>query len=164
MANCESDYHECCDRANFQQHEGALHITAGAGSQTVDPSQRHQRNCGDCAVIPIHPRERAKVRRKDHCHCGHAASLRDQKQSPAVHECDRRMIRLAQIDILAARRRGQTSGKLSPDKCAAHRDQPAQHPNAEDQKRCVDAVRHLGRIREDSRTHDAAHHNHCGIE
>jgi hypothetical protein len=28
----------------------------------------------------------------------------------------------------------------------------------------VDTMRDLGRIREDSRAHDAAHHNHDGVE
>src|SRR6266542_1024600 len=73
------------------------------------------------------------------------------------------MVSLAQVKILAAGSR-QTSGELGPDKRAAHHDKPTQHPDAEDQKRRVNAVRHFGRIREDSRTYDTAHHNHDGIE
>ena len=68
------------------------------------------------------------------------------------------------IHILAACRAGQTRGKLSPDERAAHREQAAEHPNAEDQKRRVDAVRYLGRISKNSRAHDAAHHDHRGVK
>src|SRR2546430_6557392 len=73
------------------------------------------------------------------------------------------MIRLAQVKILAACSR-ETSGELGPDKCAAHCDDPAEHPTAEDQKRCMNAVRHRGRIGKNSRAHDAAHHDHRGVK
>src|SRR2546421_287302 len=72
--------------------------------------------------------------------------------------------RLAQVHVLPALRSGQAPGKLSPDKCAAHRDQTAEHPDAEDQERRVDAMRHLGRISKNSGAHDAAHHDHRGVE
>ena len=73
------------------------------------------------------------------------------------------MICFAEIDVLATCR-GQACCKLSPDKSAAHRDTAAEYPDAEDQKRRVNAVRYLGRIREDSCANDAAHHDHRGIE
>ena len=90
--------------------------------------------------------ERAKVRGENHRDCGHAASLRNQKQSPSIHERDRRMIRVAQVDVLTAGRAGQTRREFSPDECAAHREQAAEHPDAENQKRRMHAVRDLGRI------------------
>ena len=73
------------------------------------------------------------------------------------------MICLAQVEILAASSR-QTCSEFSPNKRPAHRDEPADNPYAEDQKRRVDTVRHFGRISEDSRAHDAAHYDHSGIE
>ena len=73
------------------------------------------------------------------------------------------MIRLPQVKILAACSR-ETSGELGPDKCAAHCDEPAQRPNAEDQEWRVNTMRHLGWIREDSRAYDAAHYDHGGVE
>ena len=78
-----------------------------------------------------------------------------EKQSPPIHESDRRMIRFAQIHILAACRAGQPRREFSPDECAAHREQAAEYPDAEDQKRRMHAVRDLGRIGEDSRAHYA---------
>ena len=74
------------------------------------------------------------------------------------------MIRLAQRGVLTAGRAGQTRPKFSPDECAAHREQPAKHPNAEDQKRRMHAVRDLGRVGKDSRAHDAAHHDHGRVK
>ena len=73
------------------------------------------------------------------------------------------MVCLAQVKILAACSR-ETSSELGPDKRATHREKPAQYPDSEDQKRRMNTVRYLGRIREDSRTYDAAHHDHNGIE
>src|SRR6266480_4186549 len=73
------------------------------------------------------------------------------------------MISLAQVKILAACSR-KTTGEFGPDKRAANREKPTQHPYSEDQKRRMNTVRHLGRIREDSRAHDAAHYDHDGIE
>src|SRR5436190_1788371 len=40
----------------------------------------------------------------------------------------------------------------------------AKHPNAKDQKGCMDAMRHFGRIRKYAGPNDAAHHDHCGIK
>src|SRR5215472_5891359 len=74
------------------------------------------------------------------------------------------MVRLAQVHVLPALHTGQTRGKLGPNECAAHRDKTAEHPNAEDQEGRVDAMRHFGRIREDSCAYDSAHHNHRGVE
>ena len=74
------------------------------------------------------------------------------------------MVGVAQVNILAAFCGWQARGKLTPDKCSTHRDQAAHYPNAEDQERRVDAVRDLGRIREDSRAHDTTHHDHRRIE
>ena len=74
------------------------------------------------------------------------------------------MIRLAQINVLAARRCGQSRRQLSPDKRATHRDQAAQNPDAQNQEWRMDAVRDLGRIREDSRPDDASHHDHRRVE
>ena len=110
------------------------------------------------------PVSAAKVRGENHRDCGHAASLRNQKQSPSIHERDRRMVRVAQVDVLTAGRAGQTRRKFSPDECAAHREQPAKHPDAENQKRRVHAVRDLGRIRKNSRADDAAHHEHRRVK
>ena len=74
------------------------------------------------------------------------------------------MIRVAQIDVLTAGRAGQTRREFSPDECAAHREQPAKHPDAEDQKRRVNAVRYFGRIGKNSRAHDAAHYDHRRVK
>jgi hypothetical protein len=73
------------------------------------------------------------------------------------------MVCLAQVKILATCSR-QTSSELGPDKRPAHREKPAQYPDSEDQKWRMNTVRHLGRIREDSRAYDTAHHNHDGVE
>ena len=73
------------------------------------------------------------------------------------------MICLAQVEILAASPR-QTGSEFSPNKRTAHRDETAENPYTEDQKRRVDAVRHFGRIGEDPRAHDTAHYDHSGIE
>src|SRR6266496_3352766 len=73
------------------------------------------------------------------------------------------MVCFAQVKILAACSR-QTRGELGPDKRATHCHEAAQHPDAEDQKRRVNTMRHLRRIREDSSAYDTAHHNHDGVE
>ena len=74
------------------------------------------------------------------------------------------MIRLSEIDILAARGGGQARGELSPDKRAAHCEQTTDYPHAKYQKWRMHSVRYLGRIGENSRAYDAAHHEHGGIE
>jgi hypothetical protein len=74
------------------------------------------------------------------------------------------MVGLAQVHVLPALRSGQARRKLGPNKRAAHRDQATHRPDAEDKERRVYAVRHFGRIREDSRAHDPAHHDHRGVE
>ena len=133
MANRKSNQYERADGANLQQHESTLHVAPGAHSQTVDAGQREQHGGCGCALVPSCAGERAKVRRENDRDRSHAAGLRDQEQSPSVHKCNRRMIRFAEIDILAARSGRQTRGKLGPDEGAAHRQQPAQHPHAKDQ-------------------------------
>ncbi len=74
------------------------------------------------------------------------------------------MIRLAQVHVLTAGRAGQTGGEFRPDECAADREQPAEHPDAENQKRRMHAVSDLGRIGKNSRAHDAAHHDHRRVK
>src|SRR5438552_15747205 len=93
----------------------------------VSPSKYHSR---DHAAVPSYSRKRAKVGRENDCHRSHTASLRHKKQSPPIHKSNRRMICLAQVQILATGS-GQTSCQFSPDKRAPHRENPAQHPNAE---------------------------------
>src|SRR5207247_10478122 len=129
MANHKSNEYERSDRTNLQQHESALHVAAGARSQAVNASQCEQCDCGNRAVVPIRSRELPKIRRKDHCHRSHAAGLRDEKQSPSVHECHRRMICFAEIAVLATCR-GQAGCKLSTDNSAAHSDTAAEDPEA----------------------------------
>src|SRR5437667_3784134 len=126
MANGESNEYERRNCTNLYQHKSALHVAAGARSQAVNASQCEQCDCGNRAVVPIRSRELPKIRRKDHCHRSHAAGLRDQKQSPSVHECHRRMICFAEIDVLATCR-GQECCKLSTDKSSAHHDTAAEY-------------------------------------
>src|SRR5438874_12896394 len=94
----------------------------------VSPSQHHSR---DHAAVPSYSRKRAKVGRENDCHRSHPAGLRHKKQSPSIYKGNRRMICLAQVQILATGS-GQTSCQFSPDKRAPHGKNPAQHPNAED--------------------------------
>jgi len=116
------------------------------------------------ALVATYSSKRAKIRRENHGDCGHPASLRNQKQSPSIHERNGRIVRLAEIDVLAACRTGQTRRQFSPDECAAHRKRTAEHPDPENQERRVHAMRNLGGIRENSRAHDAAHHDHRGVK
>ncbi len=74
------------------------------------------------------------------------------------------MVRFAKIHVLATGRAGQARGELSPDECAAHREQPTEQPDAENQKRRVNAMRYLRGIGKNSYTHDAAHHDHRGVK
>ncbi len=74
------------------------------------------------------------------------------------------MVRFAQIDVLTAGRAGQTRREFRPDERAAHREQAAEHPNAENQKWRMHAVRDLGRIGKNSRAYDAAHHDHRRVK
>ena len=152
------------DCGNFQQHESALHVAASARAETVDARQCQQRRGCDGTFVPSYACERAKVRGENHRDCGHAASLRDQKQSPSIHERDRRMIRVAQVDVLTAGRARQTRREFSPDEGAAHREQATEYPDAQNQKRRVHSVRDLGRIGKNSRAHDAAHHDHRRVK
>ena len=101
---------------------------------------------------------------ENHRDCGHAACLRDQEQSPSIHERDGGMIRFAQIHVLTARRARQTHRELRPDKCAAHCEQAAEYPNAEDQKWSMNAVRDLGRIGKNARAYYATHDDHRGVK
>ena len=74
------------------------------------------------------------------------------------------MVRVAQVDVLTAGRAGQTRREFRPDECAAHREQPAEHPDAEDQERRVHAVRDLGGVGKNSRADDAAHDDHRRVK
>ena len=74
------------------------------------------------------------------------------------------MVRVAQVDVLTAGRSGQTRREFRPDECAAHREQPAKHPDAENQERRMHAVRDLGRVGKNSRADDAPHHDHRRVK
>src|SRR6478752_6397669 len=73
------------------------------------------------------------------------------------------MVSLPQIKILPARAR-QARGQLGPDEGAEQGKSSTQEPDAENQKRSVDAERDDVGIDEDTGANNAAHDNHGGVE
>ena len=73
------------------------------------------------------------------------------------------MVGLTQIEILSARAR-QARGQLGPDEGAEQGKSSAQEPDAENQKRSVDAERDDVRIDKDTGADNAAHDDHGGVE
>jgi hypothetical protein len=107
--------------------------------------------------------ELAEIAREGDRHRRHSARLDDQQQGPAVKEGRHRPPGIAQIGILAANLR-PARGELGIDEGAGDCDQAAGQPDPDDQQRRAHLPGHLGRIQEDTRADDAAHHQHGRIE
>ena len=105
----------------------------------------------------------SKISRERDRNGGHPAGLRHQQQHPAVEKRDRRMVGLAQVEILASSA-GQPRGEFRPDERAEQREQASQRPAAENQEWGVHAKRDDVRVDENSGADDATHHDHGGIE
>ncbi len=159
----DSGRHQRCDRPHFHQHQGALQITAGSGAQAIDGREPQEDGRGDRAVAPRRAADFPVVSRKRYCYGGHSAGLRHEQEHPAVDEGHRRMISLAQIEILPARS-GQARGQFRPDEGSQQGQRTARHPDAQDEKRRVHLPCDHARVHEDARPDDAAHHQHGGVE
>ena len=140
-----------------------MHIAAGPDAETIDdcqhPENRHRQELlrnPEAGHFPEIAPENNRASR-------HAAGLHDQQQRPAVKKRDHRMIGIAQVRVLAPDARPQHR-ELGVNKRTDQRDNSAENPRAEHQRRRMDEARDDGGIHKNARPDDAPHHNHDGVK
>ena len=142
----------------------ALWTLLPARAKTVDSGQCQQR--GGCygAFVPSYACERAKYA-ANHRDCGHAAGLRNQKQSPSIHEGGRRMIGFAQVDVLttccAGGRRVASSVQMNAPHFAS---EPPSTQRRESKMACACGALLRKDWRNSRRRDDPAHHDHRRVK
>ncbi len=154
---------EHADGGDRDERHGGLHAAAGTDAEAIDRSEKRQGRGGDERIVDGPLREFEEIARERDGDGGHATSLNDEKQHPAVKKCDAGMERFAKISVLAADH-GQPRGQFGVNEAAKERDEAAGNPHRQDEEACVDAFGDEIRIDENSRTDDAAHHCHGGAE
>ena len=108
-------------------------------------------------------RQLVEVAAENNCRAGHAASLDDEQQRPAVKECDYRMIRIAQVGVLAANARPKHREFCVYER-SDQRDGATEQPRAKNQHRRMQLARDDGWIYKNAGADDPAHHDHRGVE
>lgn len=149
--------------ATIFYHERTLRTSAGFHAEAVDKRQRTECHGRDQPVRRVHPGKLDKVAREGDRYSRHASSLDDEQQHPSIQKCNRWMIGLAQVSVLAADF-GQRGRQFSPYKGAAHSNHAADNPGSQDQRWGMHLLRYYVRIYEYAGTDDAAHDQHGGVE
>ena len=140
-----------------------MQVAPSPRPEAINRRQSEQHGRGDRAIAPHNTRQAPVIQREGHRDRRHSARLRHQQQHPSVNERDGWMPCFAQVQILPACS-GQTRRQFGPNKGAEQRKDAAERPNAQNQRRIMNAVRDLRRIGENARADDSAHHDQSGVE
>ena len=162
-SNQPADHHQRADGQDLEHHQPALHIASRSHSKAVHESEDGKRYDGDDAVRHGQTHKLAEIAREGDRDRRHSARLDDEQQRPAVEERRHRPVGIAEIGILSADF-WPPCGELRVDQGRGKRDQPAKHPHPDNQRRCRDVTRNLGRVDENSGADDPAHDQHGRVE